>query len=39
MKSKAYSKWKITFSASGITVTDGNGDDDATTDLKKALGR
>lgn len=39
MKSKAYSKWKIDFSASGVTVTDSDGDGDATTDLKTALGR
>ncbi len=39
MKSKAYSKWKIEFSAAGITVTDNNGDNNADTDLKKALGR
>lgn len=39
MKSKAYAKWKITFGASGITVTDGDADGDTNTDLKKALGR
>ena len=39
MKSAAYQSWKIEFSATGVTITDNNSDNDATTNLKTALGR
>ncbi len=39
MKSKAYASWTIKFDSTGVTVTDGNADNDPATDLKKALGR
>lgn len=39
MKSKAYSAWSIKFDSTGVTVTDNDGDNNASTDLKTALGR
>lgn len=39
MKSKAYASWSIKFDSTGVTVTDNDADSDASTDLKKALGR
>ena len=39
MKSKAYASWSIKFDSTGVTVTDNDADGNASTDLKKALGR